>query len=311
MSSSTVKVFAPATIANLSVGYDVLGLALHQPGDEVILRKNKTGKVTISKISGDEGKLPYDPTKNTVSTVIIDYLKQRNLDFGVDIELNKKMPFGSGLGSSSASAVAGLVAINALADMPWEKKLLLPLAMEGERVACGIAHADNVAPSLLGGVTLIRSYHPLEVIKLPFPEHLHLGLVYPHVNIPTSQARRILPQKVTLKDASVQWGNLGGLVAGFCLKDVELIGNSMNDILIEPVRSLLIPYFDALKNIALHQGALNFGISGSGPTMFILTNDERTSSTIADQIQRYLKERNVNSNTYLSKINPEGALVLS
>jgi homoserine kinase len=222
----------------------------------------------LDEVTGDDGKLPRDPEKNIVSAVVKMYLQQRQISIGASISLHKKMPFGSGLGSSSASAVAGLVAINALMDQPWERKALLPLAMEGERLACGSAHADNVAPSLLGGVVLIRSYDPLDVISLPVPEGIFISLVYPHVNVPTGEARKIIKPQVSLKDAVTQWGNVGGIVAGFCTNDIDLIGRSMQDVIIEPTRAILIPHFYTLKQIALEQGALGFSISGSGSNRF-------------------------------------------
>lgn len=306
----SIKIFAPATVANLSAGYDVLGLAVETPGDEVIITLNKTGKVTIDKITGDEGKLPLDPEKNTVSAVVIKYLKQREIDLGASITLHKKMPFGSGLGSSSASAVGGLVAINALMDEPWDKKDLLPLAMEGERIACGNAHADNVAPSLLGGVVLIRSYHPLDVISLTYPDNLWLSLVYPHVNIPTGEARKILKTHIPLKDAVIQWGNVGGIVAGFCTHNIDLIGRSMQDVIIEPIRSMLIPYFYEMKQTALDHGALAFSISGSGPTVFAMTTSEQTAHIISQKLQLLLKQKGVLSDSFVSKINPTGAKII-
>lgn len=306
----SIKIFAPATVANLSAGYDVLGLAVETPGDEVIITLNKTGKVTIDKITGDEGKLPLNPEKNTVSAVVIKYLKQREIDLGASITLHKKMPFGSGLGSSSASAVGGLVAINALMDEPWDKKDLLPLAMEGERIACGNAHADNVAPSLLGGVVLIRSYHPLDVISLTYPDNLWLSLVYPHVNIPTGEARKILKNHIPLKDAVIQWGNVGGIVAGFCTQNIDLIGRSMQDVIIEPIRSMLIPNFYEMKQTALEHGALAFSISGSGPTVFAMTTSEQTAHIISQKLQLLLKQKGVLSDSFVSKINPTGAKII-
>jgi len=306
----SIKIFAPATVANLSAGYDVLGLAVESPGDEVIITLNNTGKVNIDKITGDEGRLPLNPEKNTVSAVVIKYLKQREIDLGASIILHKKMPFGSGLGSSSASAVGGLVAINALMDQPWDKKDLLSLAMEGERIACGNAHADNVAPSLLGGVVLIRSYQPLDVISLTYPDNLWMSLVYPHVNIPTGEARKIIKTNVPLKDAVVQWGNVGGIVAGFCTQNIDLIGRSMQDVIIEPVRSMLIPYFYEMKQTALVNGALGFSISGSGPTVFAMTTSEQAAHNISQKLQELLKQKGVLSDSFVSKINPTGAKII-
>jgi len=308
--SKSIRVFAPATVANLSAGYDVLGLAVHVPGDEVVITLNDTNKITLDEVTGDDGKLPRDPEKNIVSAVVKMYLQQRQISIGASISLHKKMPFGSGLGSSSASAVAGLVAINALMDQPWERKALLPLAMEGERLACGSAHADNVAPSLLGGVILIRSYDPLDVISLPVPEGIFISLVYPHVNVPTGEARKIIKPQVSLKDAVTQWGNVGGIVAGFCTNDIDLIGRSMQDVIIEPTRAILIPHFYTLKQIALEQGALGFSISGSGPTVFALSKSETIAQNIAQQLNAFLLEKSVISDIFVSEINPIGAKIL-
>lgn len=308
--SKSIRVFAPATVANLSAGYDVLGLAVHVPGDEVVITLNDTNKITLDEVTGDDGKLPRDPEKNIVSAVVKMYLQQRQISIGASISLHKKMPFGSGLGSSSASAVAGLVAINALMDQPWERKALLPLAMEGERLACGSAHADNVAPSLLGGVVLIRSYDPLDVISLPVPEGIFISLVYPHVNVPTGEARKIIKPQVSLKDAVTQWGNVGGIVAGFCTNDIDLIGRSMQDVIIEPTRAILIPHFYTLKQIAIEQGALGFSISGSGPTVFALSKSETIAQNIAQQLNAFLLGKSVISDIFVSEINPIGAKIL-
>ena len=307
----SIQVFAPATVANVSAGYDILGFALNQPGDEVILRLNQSGKVTLDEITGDEGKLPLDPEKNVVSAVVIKYLKERNLThLGASISLHKKMPFGSGLGSSSASSVAGLYAINQLMENPLEKIDLLPLAMGGERIACGNAHADNVAPSLLGGLVLIRSYHPLDVIPLHYPKNLYVSLVYPHVDIPTGEARKIISQRVALRDAVTQWGNVAGLVTGFITEDLDLIERSMKDVIFEPVRSVLIHYFYYIREIALENGAIGFGISGSGPTVFSICKDEQTARKVTEKVREYLRNEKVESNGYISPINPDGVKVI-
>ncbi len=308
--SKSIRVFAPATVANLSAGYDVLGLAVHFPGDEVVITLNDSNKITLDEVTGDDGKLPRDPEKNIVSAVVKMYLQQRQISIGASISLHKKMPFGSGLGSSSASAVAGLVAINALMEHPWERKALLPLAMEGERLACGSAHADNVAPSLLGGVVLIRSYDPLDVISLPVPEGIYISLVYPHVIVPTGEARKIIKPQVLLKDAVTQWGNVGGIVAGFCMNDIDLIGRSMQDVIIEPIRAILIPHFYTLKQIAIEHGALGFSISGSGPTVFAISKSETIAHNIAKKINAFLMEKGVISDIFVSEINPTGAKIL-
>jgi homoserine kinase len=305
----SVTVFAPASVANVSCGYDVLGLALEKPGDKVVMHLNDSGKITLDHIEGDEGRLPHDPDKNIVTAVVRYYLDQIGKNQGVSVELYKQMPFGSGLGSSSASAVAGLVAINELMGKPLTREQLLPLAMEGERLACGNAHADNVAPALLGGVALIRSYDPLDVVCLPYPDSLRLAVVYPHIEIPTMEARKILKSTVPITDAIKQWGNVGGLVAGFCTGDVELIGRSMEDFIIEPVRAMLIPNFYEMRQIALENEALGFGISGSGPSVFALCENDSVAKTIAGKLAQHLEKDGIGSNQYISAINGHGPIV--
>lgn len=305
----SVSVFAPASVANVSCGYDVLGLALEKPGDKVTMHLNGSGEITLDKIEGDDGRLPRDPQKNIVTAVVKYYLDQLGESQGVNVELYKQMPFGSGLGSSSASAVAGLVCINELMGNPLTREQLLPLAMEGERLACGNAHADNVAPALLGGVVLIRSYDPLDVIRLPYPESLRVAVLYPYVEIPTMEARKILKTSVPITDAIKQWGNVGGLVAGFCTHDLNLIGRSMEDFIIEPVRAMLIPNFYEIREIAMNNGALGFGISGSGPSVFALCDNERIASIILDKMAKHLEGVDIGSNQYISAINGQGAIV--
>ena len=306
----SIKVFAPATVANVSCGFDVLGFAVENPGDEVILRlKDKPG-ITISKITGDEGRLSTAPDKNTVGVSIQQFLKHVQVKQGIDIELTKKMPLGSGLGSSAASAVAGVFAVNQLLGMPMTQQELLPFAMEGERIACGSAHADNVAPSLLGGFVLIRSYDPLDVIKIDIPAKLYCTIVHPHVEVQTRDARDILRKQIPLKDAIIQWGNVAGLIAGLMKPDYDLIGRSMQDVIIEPVRSILIPGFAEVKKSALDAGALGCGISGSGPSIFALSKDKGIADYVGDCMSRVFTNLNIGSEVYVSKINNSGPQIL-
>ncbi|TDQ10099.1 homoserine kinase [Pedobacter metabolipauper] len=307
----SVRVFAPATVANVVCGYDVLGFAVNAPGDEVIMKLTGGTGITLSKITGDDGKLPLDPEKNTVSASVkhyLDYIGQP--DLGIDIELHKKMPIGSGLGSSSASTVAGLFAVNTLLDNLLNTKELVPFAMKGEELACGYGHADNVAPALMGGFVLIRSYTPLDIISLPFPENLHAAIVYPEVDVPTKDARQMIRSKVLLKDAVTQWGNVAGLVSGLFMNDYELIGRSMTDILVEPVRSILIPDFYQLRELAMDAGAIGFGISGSGPSVFALTKDAETAGKITKSLQQHLKDIAINSLSFVSEVNKKGPIIL-
>ncbi len=310
--SASVKVFAPATVANVVCGFDVLGFAINAPGDEVIMRKVSAPGVRITKITGDDGRLPVDPKKNTVSASVQHYLNHIGQpDMGLEIELHKKMPIGSGLGSSSASTVAGLFAINTLMDGLLSNHELIPFAMKGEELACGYGHADNVAPALLGGFVLIRSYEPLDILPLPFPEELYAAVVYPEVDVPTKDAREMIRSKVLLKDAVTQMGNVAGLVSGLFLKDYDLIGRSMQDVLIEPIRSILIPDFYRMRELALENGAISFGISGSGPSVFALCKTQETAEKITATLQMQLKSSGINSLSFVSKVNSAGPQVIS
>jgi homoserine kinase len=309
--SGGLKVFAPATVANVVCGFDVLGFAVDAPGDEVIMRLTDKPGVTILKIEGDGGRLPLAAEKNTVSASVQHYLKHINRpDIGVEIELYKKMPIGSGLGSSSASTVAGLFAINTLLDNQLTPMELVPFAMKGEELACGFGHADNVAPAVLGGFVLIRSYEPLDIIKLPVPKGLYCAIVFPDVDVPTRDARQMIRKNVLLKDAVIQWGNIAGLVSGLFMNDLDLIGRSMHDVLVEPTRSILIPDFYKLREMAHEQGAISFGISGSGPSVFAFAKDEQTAHNITNKIQQHLTKLNINSNTYVSAVNEQGPKII-
>lgn len=307
----SIKVFAPATVANVVCGFDVLGFAVNEPGDEVIMRRTDKPGVSLLKITGDEGRLPLDPDKNTVSAIAKHYLQHIGQpDAGLEIELHKKMPIGSGLGSSSASTVAGLFAINNLFDNPLSNQELIPFAMKGEELACGYGHADNVAPALMGGFVLIRSYEPLDIISLPFPGDMHAAIVYPEVDVPTKDARQMIRSKVFLKDAVTQWGNVAGLVSGLFMNDYELIGRSMTDVLVEPTRAILIPDFYALRAMAMEAGAIGFGISGSGPSVFALTKDKETANKITQNLQQHLKGLSINSLAFVSEVNKKGPVIL-
>lgn len=306
-----IKAFAPATVANVSCGFDIFGFAVDAPADEVILTLKDEPGVVVASITGDGGKLPKEPERNTASVAVQAYLNFIKSTQGVSIELNKHLPLGSGMGSSAASSAAALVAINHLMGEPLTREQLLPFAMEAERVACGSAHADNVAPSLLGGFVLIRGYAPLDVTKIPVPDQLYCTLVHPHLELKTEDSRRVLKLSITLKDAVIQWGNIAGLVAGLMKPDYGLISRSLKDVVAEPIRSVLIPGFDLIKEAAVNAGALGCGISGSGPTIFVLSNNKDTAVKTGSVIQQEFLKLKLNSDIYVSKINDAGAKIIN
>ena len=306
----SVKAIAPATVANVSCGFDIFGFAVEAPADEVILTLKKEPGVVIKTITGDGGKLPLESDKNTSGVAVEAFLKEIDSDQGVEIVLNKKLPLGSGMGSSAASSVAALVAINHLFDHPYSREQLLPFAMEAERIACGSAHADNVAPSLLGGFVLIRGYEPLDVTKVPTPSNLYCTLVHPHLELKTSDSRRVLKSSIPLKDAITQWGNIAGLVVGLMKPDYGLIMRSLSDVVAEPIRSVLIPGFDQIKAAAISSGALGCGISGSGPTIFALSTEYSIANAVAKTIQQQFSNMKLKSDVFVSKINDDGARIV-
>lgn len=302
----SIKVFAPATVANVTCGFDILGFAVDQPGDEITLQKSNSGQVKIIRITGDGGALPLDADKNTSGVVIKMFLNDLGLDQGIDIYLDKKMPLGSGLGSSAASSVAAIFAINELMGKPMKLEELLPYAMEGERVACGAAHADNVAPGLYGGFVVIRSYDPLDVIRLKTPDELFATLVHPHIEVKTKDAREILRKQIYFKDSVKQSGNVAGLIAGLLTSDYDLISRSMHDHIVEPIRSILIPGYKEVKDKAMEIGALGAGISGSGPSIFALSKDQDIAHKIAVEMKSIYAGFDIESETYVSRINQFG-----
>ncbi len=308
---NTIRVFAPATVANVACGFDIFGFAVDSPGDVVELTRRDDAGVTITDIIGDEGRLPREAARNTAGISIQRYLQHIDrTDVGVDVLLTKQMPLGSGLGSSAASAVAGVFAINELLGRPLQTIDLLPFAMEGERIACGSAHADNVGPSLLGGFVVVRSYNPLDVIKLDTPAGMHATLVHPDIEVNTKDARFILKNEVSLKNAIIQMGNVAGLVAGLMKPDYDLISRSMVDVIIEPVRAILIPQFGEVKQAAIENGALGCSISGSGPSMFALCRDAETAHRVGQAMQQAFMDVGITSESYVSEINRQGPRVI-
>lgn len=309
--SKKIKVFAPASIGNVSCGFDVLGLAVNSPGDEVELELNETREVRIKKIVGDDGRLPLEADKNTAGVAVLSYLHHLGVKQGVDITLFKNLPLGSGMGSSAASAVAAVVAINHLMNEPLTRMQLLPFAMEAERIACGAAHADNAAPSLLGGLILIRENDPLDVISIPTPRELFCVLLHPHIEIKTRDARQILKASISLQDGITQWANTAALVAGMMKNDYDLIGRSLVDVVVEPIRSQLIPGFSQVRKAALASGALGVGISGSGPTLFMLCKGNVSAEKVSVATEQVFQSLSLPCDVFVSAVNTEGARVIT
>lgn len=304
----SIKAFAPASVANVCCGFDILGFSVDVPGDEVVLTLSETPEVKITRIAGDNGRLPMEVEKNTAGVAIQSFLTSIGSRQGVQIELYKNLPLGSGMGSSGASGVAALIAINELLGCPLTREELIPHAMEAERVACGSAHADNVAPSLLGGFVLVREYTPLDIVKIPAPS-LYCTLIHPHIELKTSDSRRVLKSTLSLKDAIAQGGNIGGLMIGLMKPDYELIGRSLKDVIAEPVRSVFIPGFNVIREEAEQAGALGCGISGSGPTIFALSKEQGAAERTGQRIQRHFLKYKLTSDVYVSKINEMGARI--
>ncbi|MFV8370034.1 homoserine kinase [Flavobacterium sp. LB2R40] len=303
-----IKIFCPATIANLSCGFDVLGLCLETAGDEMIIRKSDKKGIRITKIVGAD--LPLETKKNVAGVSALAMLEAIETDFGFEIEIYKHIKAGSGIGSSAASSAGAVFGINELLGRPFTRKELVQFAMQGEKLASGNAHADNVAPALLGGFTLVRSYNPLDIIKIESPSELYATVVHPQIELKTSDARSVLKQTVSLKSAIVQWGNVGGLIAGLYTKDYELIGRSLHDEIVEPLRSVLIPGFDLIKHTALANGALGSGISGSGPSIFALSKGRETADKIAKAMSVVYDSMNLPYEIHVSKVNDEGMKII-
>ena len=304
-----IKIFAPATVANVACGFDTLGFALEHPGDEIIATFSNKPGIRITEITGAKGKLPYEVEKNTAGLAALRLLEHLGeTGIGIELKIHKKMPFGSGLGSSAASAVAGVMAVNELLRKPLSKRELLPFAAMGEELASGSLHVDNVAPSLIGGMIFIRDNATFDVHRLPIVHGLHATVIYPEVNILTKDARRILSPKVALKDAITQGGNLGGLIIGFYKSDVEMIRRSLQDVMIESQRSHLIPQFQNIKDAALEADALGCSISGAGPSIFALSANSFVAENVRNAMTKIYTDAKIKHKVYVSKINHEGAV---
>jgi homoserine kinase len=303
----TIIIKSPATVANLVCGFDILGLALTEPYDIMKLKLTDEPKVLIH--NKDNFHLPTDPEKNVAGVVLLSIIEQ-NPRIGFELEIEKHIMPGSGIGSSAASAAGAAVAANHLLGNIFSTDEMVQFAMNGEKLASGVKHADNIAPCISGGVSLIRSIHPLDIIPLSSPD-LHVTVVHPQIEVRTSDARQILKKQVLLKDAIKQWGNIAGLVTGFLKNDYDLISRSLEDVIIEPVRSILIPGFDEVKIKCKEAGALGGGISGSGPSVFMLSKDEKTAKAVEAVMKDVYTRIGIEFITYVTTINKKGVEIVS
>lgn len=298
-----ITIHSPATVANLVCGFDVLGLCLEEPYDIMNLSLLDKRQVII-KTTGDY-PLPADPALNTAGAPLLEMISALDMDAGFEVTITKQIKPGSGIGSSAASAAGAVVGANELLGNVFSKEDLVRFAMFGEKVASGVKHADNIAPCIYGGITLIRSIFPLDIIQIPTPS-LFVTVVHPQIEIRTSDAREILRKEVLLKDAIRQWGNIAGLVAGLMKNDYDLIGRSLEDVIIEPIRSILIPGFHEIKKQCKEAGAIGGGISGSGPSVFMLSSNEDTAISV-ELVMRSIYDRiGLHYHTYVTTINKTG-----
>ncbi|MGC4034387.1 MAG: homoserine kinase [Chitinophagaceae bacterium] len=302
----SIKVKAPATVANLVCGFDILGLALNDPEDIMELRLSDQPGIRISHTDGYD--LPVEPEKNVAGAALIALLQELKQDVGLELSITKCIKPGSGLGSSAASSAGAVVAANYLLGNKFSNEDLVRFAMNGEKVASGVKHADNIAPCIYGGITLIRSIFPLDIVPLSGPP-LYVAVIHPQIEVRTSDARQILRKEVQLKDAIKQWGNIAGLVTGFLKQDYDLIGRSLEDVIIEPVRSILIPGFDLVKSGGKEAGALGGGISGSGPSIFMLCKELETAKQVEKLMQNVYEKIGVDYKTYVTTVNYDGVRV--
>jgi len=303
-----IKIFSPATVANVACGYDVLGFCLDAVGDEMLIRKVDKKGIRITKIEGFE--LPFKTELNVAGVSALAMYETLQPDCGFEIEIYKNIKPGSGIGSSAASAVGSVFGMNALLGSPYNKTELTQFAMKGEALASKCEHADNLAPALFGGFTLVKSLSPLEILKIPSPDNLYATIIHPQIEVKTADSRAILPKEVKLQEAIVQWANFGSLIHSLHTNNYQLMKRSLHDAIIEPHRSKLIPFYKEVKQAALNAGALGTNISGSGPSIFSLCNGIETATMVSDAIKNVYLSTGIKFDIHISKINIEGIKVL-
>ncbi len=305
---SSVKIFAPATISNVGPGFDLMGFALEQPGDIMIVKPNDTGHIRIINLTTSD--IPVDIEKNVASVAANALLEALGCKSGFDLIFETKINPGSGIGSSAASCTAAVVGINELLNRPFTQKELLPFAMKGEFIASGSVHADNVAPALLGGFILIRNYEPIDLIRIDSPQDLYCTVVHPDIEIKTSESRKLIPKELPVKKVLEQCGNIAGLITGLTTSDYNLIGRCLHDVIAEPVRSGLIPGYNEIKTRLHETGALGGNISGSGPSVFALSDNPENAKKAGILMQEIFLKAGLNSKAYVSKVSRQGTRLI-
>jgi len=306
---SSVKIFAPATISNVGPGFDLMGFALEQPGDIMVVKPNNTGQLRLFNNTGAD--VPLDPSKNVSSVAVYALLEALGCKTGFDLIFETKINPGSGIGSSAASCTAAVVGVNELLNRPFTEKELLPFAMKGEFVASGSIHADNVAPALFGGFILIRNYDPIDIIRIDAPQDLICTVAHPNIEIKTSESRKLIPKELPVKKALEQCGNIAGLLAGLITSDYQLIGRSLHDVIAEPVRASLIPGYLEIKARLPETGALGGNISGSGPSVFALSDNTESAKKAGTLMHEVFQKNGLDSKVYISKISRQGTRLIN
>ncbi|TGV01103.1 homoserine kinase [Flavivirga rizhaonensis] len=299
-----IKIFSPATVANVACGFDVLGFCLDSIGDEMVIRKIDKKGIYITKIEGFD--LPFETELNVAGVSALAMYEAVKPECGFEIEIYKNIKPGSGIGSSAASAVGSVFGMNELLGRPYNKTELTQFAIKGEALASKCEHADNLAPAIFGGFTLVKSISPLEILEIPSPEDLYATIIHPQIEVKTSEARAILPKEVPLQDAISQWANFGSLIHGLHTSDYNVIQKSLHDVIVEPYRSQLIPYYKEVKEASLDHGALGAGISGSGPSIFTLSKGLENAKSVKDAMNKVYSETGITFEIHVTKINTEG-----
>jgi homoserine kinase len=304
-----IKVFAPATIANVGPGYDILGLALEGVGEHLEMELLDTDAIIIHPIP-DYPELPLSPDENIAGIVAQAMLHKLGLKHGLSIKIEKAVKPGSGLGSSGCTAAATAFALNELLGQAFSSSELVEFAMLGEKATSGKAHADNVAASLMGGFCIVKSYHPLEILNIPFPKDLQIVVVHPQIEVKTADSKKILKKEMALPDVITQMGNIAALISGLTTSNYDWIRSGMNDLIAEPIRSYLIPGFAQAKSLAMETGALGCSISGSGPSIFAFCENENQAQELGEKWKQFYTNLDIDSKIYLSKINARGTYIM-